>query len=131
MTKELSDEKRTLMSDEIRRLKGIGFPELAAPISVALSEGEYFMGEGVPVGAEEIIPPPRGAKKEFWVAYAISVSDIDVEVIKSATRKDIIGMLRANSIDVVPKKVDGKLRKPAPVDGGDDDDGDDDDGDDE
>ncbi len=93
----LSDDQRAEMHIEKRRLHQSGDPSGAASIAVALLEDRYFLGVEV-VPEPEIKVPKINAKKTAWVKYALAVSNFDSEIINNATRKDIIGMLRANGL---------------------------------
>jgi hypothetical protein len=93
----LTTDERIEMIDEIRRLKRTGVPQVAQRIQQALDEGRYFVGE-TPKPVENPEPPLLNAKTEDWFAYAVEVSDIDVEVLEAATRSDIITMLRVNGL---------------------------------
>ena len=94
---ELTQEQRVEMNAEKRRLHQTGDASGASAIKLALEEDRYFMGLTI-VPEPELEAPKPQAKKQAWVDYALAVSDIDPEVIESATRKDIIGMLQANSL---------------------------------
>lgn len=93
----LSEDQRVEMHQEKRRLHQVGDASGAAAIATALFEDRYFLGLEV-VPEPEVEAPKVNAKKEAWVRYALAVSNIDPEIINNATRKDIIGMLRANGL---------------------------------
>lgn len=93
----LSEDQRVEMHAEKRRLHQTGDASGAAAIASALLEDRFFVGVEV-VPEPEVKAPKVNAKKEAWVKYALAVSNFDPEIINNATRKDIIGMLRANGL---------------------------------
>jgi hypothetical protein len=92
---ELTLEQRIEMGDEVRRLHSVGDAQAAAVIKIALADDRYFMGLVI-APLPEAKQPKKSAKKEAWVQYALNVSDIDPEIINSATRTDVINMLKVN-----------------------------------
>jgi hypothetical protein len=94
---ELTQEQQVEMHAEKRRLHQIGDASGAAAIKLALDEDRYYVGLVV-VKEPVIKQPKKSAKKEAWIRFALAVSDIDPEVIESATRTDIQGMLNANRL---------------------------------
>lgn len=93
----LTLEQEIEMLDLMQELKRTGDPVAAAAIQVAFDEGRYFTGQAKKE-VELPDPPNLNAKKEDWFAFAVEVSDIDVDVLEAATRNDIITMLRANGL---------------------------------
>ena len=95
--KEITADQITEMREEVRRLHSIGEPESATGIKLALADGRYFMG--LRMVPEVVLPQPKKtAKRDAWVEFALSVSDIEPEIIDDATRGDIMGMLKANGL---------------------------------
>jgi len=93
----LTQEQRVEMHAKKRQLHRTGDVSDAAAIASALLEDRYFMGFDV-VPEPEFETPKPTAKKAVWVEYALAASEIDPEIVNGATRKDIIGMLRANGL---------------------------------
>lgn len=101
----LTAEQIAEMNQLIREESQNGRPEIAARIRSALDRGEVYEAPGVEV-VEPVEQPPLGGPgsgKVAWVEYALSVSDIDEEVLESITKDDIIAMLRANGIIPMPE----------------------------
>jgi len=94
-------DKRVEMLTEIRRLRSIGQPEVAADLQEALDSDEFRLTAKTvkKLKVDTVKPPSKAAKKEAWIAYAKNVSNIDHEVIEATIRDDLIGMLKANGID--------------------------------
>jgi len=89
--------QRAEMVDEARRLRSIGNPQAANLLMKSLDRDE-FLGVEVAPEPEKVEAPSLKAKKAVWVAFAKENSNIDDEIIDSATKSDIIGMLDANGL---------------------------------
>ncbi len=106
---ELELEQRIEMMEGIRYANRHGRPQDAQKLRQALDAGVFAeLTDSVEAPTPEPIPdpPPRrgkGSSQKNWVAYAKLVSEIDDEVIESAQKDDIIGMLEANGlVDKLP-----------------------------
>jgi hypothetical protein len=86
------------MVDEARRLRGKGDPQAANLIMKSLDRDEFYLGLQAVPELEKVEAPSPKAKKAVWVAFAKENSGIDDEIIDSATKNDIIGMLDANGL---------------------------------
>ena len=94
----MEHDPRGEMVAEVRKLRGTGKVAEAASIQEAFDRDEYFMGNRPAKVEDRPKQPKKTANKEAWVKYAKKVSDIDPDVLDGLTKKDIIGMLRANGI---------------------------------
>lgn len=112
---ELSLDERIVMNEQIRESKKHGRPQDAQKLQQALDAGVYAELTGsVEAPKPEPLPdpPPRrgkGSGMEAWLEYAQLVSQIDDEVLESAQKDDIIGMLEANGLlEKLPSSDAGK-----------------------
>lgn len=94
----LSLEQRQAMHEERYRLVESGDAVGAAKIQRALDADEPLV-ETEPE-PEVVVPdePTKNASAKKWREFALAASDIDEDIIGDASRKDIIGMLKANGI---------------------------------
>ena len=101
---ELTLDQRIEMNEGIRYANRHGRPQDASKLRQALEAGVYAeLTDSIeaPTPPELPDPPPRGGKGsgiDKWLAYAKLVSQIDDEVLESASKDDIIGMLEANGL---------------------------------
>jgi hypothetical protein len=101
---ELSLEERIEMTEAIRDSHKHGRPQDAQRLRQALDAGVYaeLIGSGeAPIPEPLPDSPPRrgrGSGTDNWVEYAKLISQIDHEVIETAQKDDIIGMLEANGL---------------------------------
>ncbi len=101
---ELTLDQRIKMNEGIRYANRHGRPQDASKLRQALEAGVYAeLTDSIeaPTPVELPDPPPRGGKGSGiakWLAYAQLVSQIDNEVLESAQKDDIIGMLEANGL---------------------------------
>ena len=111
---ELPLEERIEMMEGIRYANAHGRPQDAQKLRQALDAGVYAeLTDSVEAPTPPPLPdpPPRGGKGsgvKNWLEYAKLVSHIDDEVLKSAQKDDIIGMLEANGLleKLPPKETD-------------------------
>ena len=106
---ELELDERITMMEQIRFANAHGRPQDAQKLRQALDAGMFAeLTDSVEAPTPEPIPdpPPRrgkGSGIRHWLEYAQLVSRIDDEVLESAQKDDIIGMLEANGlIDKLP-----------------------------
>ncbi len=105
---ELTLDQRIEMNEGIRYANRMGRPQDASKLRQALDAGVFAeLTDSIEAPTQELPePPPRGGKGSGvakWLAYAQLVSQIDDEVLESAQKDDIIGMLEANGlIDKLP-----------------------------
>ena len=101
---ELTLDQRIEMNEGIRYASRHGRPQDASKLRQALEAGVYAeLTDSVEAPTPKPIPdpPPRGGKGSGinkWITYAKLVSQIDDEVLESASKDDIIGMLEANGL---------------------------------
>lgn len=97
---ELTKEQRIEMIEAEREYRRNGRPEVAENIKTARSQNRYYLGVVEIEYVEEDQPPEHGpgSSHEAWRVYARKVSDFDPEIIETAKKKDLIGMLRANGL---------------------------------
>ena len=105
---DLTLEQRIEMNEGIRYANRMGRPQDAGRLRKALDAGVYAeLIDSIEAPTPELPEaPPRGGKGsgiDKWIAYAKLVSQIDDEVLESASKDDIIGMLEANGL--IPKVV--------------------------
>ena len=110
---ELTLDQRIEMMTGIRYANSKGRPQDASKLRQALEAGVYAeLTDSIEAPTPELPePPPRGGKGSGiakWLAYAQLVSQIDDEVLESAQKDDIIGMLEANGLleKLPPPEVD-------------------------
>ena len=100
---ELTLDQRIEMMEGIRYANRKGRPQDAGKLRKAFDAGVYAeLIDSVEAPTPEVEEaPPRGGKgssTDKWIAYAQLVSQIDDEVLESASKDDIIGMLEANGL---------------------------------
>ena len=110
---ELTLDQRIEMNEGIRYANRHGRPQDASKLRQALDAGVYAeLTDSIEAPTPELPePPPRGGKGSGvakWLEYAQLVSQIDDEVLESAQKDDIIGMLEANGLldKLPPPEVD-------------------------
>lgn len=101
---ELTLDERIEMTEAIRNANKHGRPQDAQRVRQALDAGVYAeLTDSIEAPTPEPLPdpPPRrgkGSGAKNWLKYAKLVSNIDDEVLESAQKDDIIGMLEANGL---------------------------------
>lgn len=96
---KLNLHQRIEMMNLVREFEASGQPEKAAPIREAFEQGKYFTGvDNEDEFAEMVAEPDRKSAKVKWVEFALEVSNIDPEIIRGATKKDLLRLLEVNQI---------------------------------